>query len=205
MKQSIKHALHDHLQQKSLSEKQIKQLHQLQNQGEKNKTSQPIRWYIPTVIAISIILTVFLLYRPILQLNLQNMALLIAEEVVSKHLKLKPLEVKTNQFQDINQYFTMLDFVPIVSDRLPNLSNQLLGGRYCSLQGITAAQLRLRNANNGEIQTLYETGYDPSIFKKLPNLDNGEEPVILYVKGVKVDIWVEKGVLFALTHQPQNN
>jgi hypothetical protein len=205
MKQSIKHALHDHLQQKSLSEKQIKQLRQLQNQGEKNKTSQPIRWYIPTVIAISIILTVFLLYRPMLQLNQQNMAMLIAEEVVSNHLKLKPLEVKTNQFQDINHYFTMLDFVPIVSDRLPDLPNQLLGGRYCSLQGITAAQLRLRNANNGEIQTLYETGYNPSIFKKLPNLDNGEEPVILYVKGVKVDIWVEKGVLFALTHQPQNN
>lgn len=205
MKQSVKHALHNHLQQKSLSEKQIKQLQQLQNQGEQNKTNQSIGWRIPTVIAISIILTVFLLYRPMMPLNQQNMAMLIAEEVVSNHLKLKPLELKTNQLQDINQYFTMLDFVPIVSDRLPDLPNQLLGGRYCSLQGITAAQLRLRNANNGEIQTLYETGYDRNVFKKLPNLDNGEEPIILYAKGVKVDIWVEKGVLFALTHQPQNN
>jgi len=52
---------------------------------------------------------------------------------------------------------------------------------------------------------LYETIYNPKIFNYLPNLDEGEEPITVYAKGVQVEIWVEKGLLFAQTHQVQND
>ena len=70
-------------------------------------------------IAATLILSVFVLYSVVPKSNKNNMPLLIAEEVAFNHLKLKPLEVKANRLQDINQYFSMLDFVPINSGRVP--------------------------------------------------------------------------------------
>lgn len=201
MKQSIKQALQYHLQQKSLSGKQVKQLQQLQqlqNQAVKNKTGNKITWLMAMSIAATLILSVLMLYSVVPQ-SKNNMPFLIAEEVASNHLKLKPLEIKATRLQDINQYFSMLDFTPISSDRLPEFSKKLLGGRYCSLQGITAAQFRLRDTETGKIQTLYETIYNPKTFNDLPNLDAGTPPITVYAKGVQVEIWVEKGLLFAQT------
>lgn len=205
MRQSIKQALCHYLQQKSLSGKQVKQLQQLQNQTDQNKPGYKTTWLMAMSIAATLILSVLIFYNLVLQPNKNNMPLLIAEEVVSNHLKLKPLEIKANRLKDINQYFSMLDFVPIRPNRLPDFSEKLLGGRYCSLQGVTAAQFRLQDTDNGEIQTLYETIYNPKIFSYLPNLEKGEAPIIVYVKGVQVEIWVEKGLLFAQTHQVQND
>ncbi len=62
-----------------------------------------------------------------------------------------------------------------------------------------AAQFRLEDPENGEIQTLYETIYNPKVFNNLPNLDVGEEPITVYAKGIPVEIWVEKG-LFVRTN-----
>jgi hypothetical protein len=132
--------------------------------------------------------------------NFQTMPQQIAEEVVSNHLKLKPLEVKTGSINAVRGYFTKLDFMPVESS-LQALNNlQLIGGRYCSLQGITAAQLRMKQGEN--LQTLYETEYVPDVFGDIPILEKGEEPQVVYAKGIKVKVWVEKGLLFALTDSP---
>lgn len=129
----------------------------------------------------------------------KDMVQLIASEVVTNHLHLKPLDVSTNSMKGIQQYFTRLTFKPVASATLPGLSNKLLGGRYCSLQGITAAQLRLKNQKNGELDTLYQTEYRKDIFGKLPDINKGEKPVYAWAKGIKVKIWVENDVLFAMT------
>jgi hypothetical protein len=34
-------------------------------------------------------------------------------------------------------------------------------------------------------------------------LEKGEEPLVVYAKGIKVKVWVEKGLLFALTDSPE--
>jgi hypothetical protein len=70
------------------------------------------------------------------------------------------------------------------------------------LQGITAAQLRVRKPGSDIIQTLYQTEYRKDVFDTMPVLEQGHEPVDIYVKGIKVTIWVEKGLLFALTDLP---
>lgn len=75
---------------------------------------------------------------------------------------------------------------------------ELLGGRYCSIQGGIAAQLRPRDAQ-GHIQTLYQTRYDAARLGPVPDLAKGESPVRLMARGVVVRIWRDGGVLFALT------
>ena len=124
----------------------------------------------------------------------------IANEVSKNHLKMKPLEVISNDFQNVHQYFTKLDFSPTSSDVFQNAvpsSVQLLGGRYCSIKGIDAAQLRYKN-EQGSIITLFEAAYH-SQFKDLPNVDDGDKPLEVFDKGVKVKIWVEKGVVMVST------
>ncbi len=123
----------------------------------------------------------------------------IGNEVANNHIKLKPLEVTSTQLNIVRSYFKELDFLPITSKNINFDTQKLLGGRYCSIQGITAAQLRLKNDKTGNIQSFYQTSYDPVIFKGIPNISAGEQPITVHSKGVSVDIWVEKGLLFAVT------
>jgi hypothetical protein len=98
----------------------------------------------------------------------------------------------------IRRYFTDLEFVPAESSLLASADLELLGGRYCSVQSVPAAQLRVTSPGSNSLQTLYQTEYRKDIFGPLPVLENGEAPVTVNVKGITVRIWVEKGLLFAL-------
>jgi hypothetical protein len=126
----------------------------------------------------------------------------IAMEVATNHIKLKPLEIETRNIEAIRDYFNKLDFIPVSSKLVSDAGLELIGGRYCSLQGITATQLRVRKPGSDIIQTLYQTEYRKDVFDTMPVLEQGHEPVDIYVKGIKVTIWVEKGLLFALTDLP---
>ena len=128
----------------------------------------------------------------------------IAMEVATNHIKLKPLEIETHSIDGIRDYFKKLDFIPVSSKLVSDSGLELIGGRYCSLQGITAAQLRVRKPGSHVIQTLYQTEYRKDVFDDMPVLEEGHEPVDIYVKGIKVNIWVEKGLLFALTDLPDD-
>ena len=64
---------------------------------------------------------------------------------------------------------------------------------------MSAAQLRMSQPGRNGVQTLYQTEYRRDVFGRLPMLEKGEAPVTEYVKGITVRIWVEKGLLFALT------
>ena len=46
-------------------------------------------------------------------------------------------------------------------------------------------------------------GYDPALFPGFPDLDQGESPLVIWSMGVRVSLWVEKGVLFELTEEPE--
>ena len=123
----------------------------------------------------------------------------IAYEVSKNHLKLKPLEISSDKLQDLNEYFTMLDFQLVNSSILNNPKWELLGGRYCTIQGNTAAQLRLKNTSTGQIETLYQAPYFANQIGKVPSIDKNQSPINEFSKGMGVKIWIEKGVLFAIT------
>ena len=52
-----------------------------------------------------------------------------------------------------------------------------------------------------QVQSLYQTIYDPKIFYDLPQFKENKKLITVYSKGLAVDIWVEKGLLFALTKE----
>lgn len=120
----------------------------------------------------------------------------IAEEVAMNHIKMKPLEIETQSMARIERYLAELDFSPINSRQFSLGQDQLLGGRYCSIQGITAAQLRYAD-NEGRKITLYETPYYPDRLPPLPHIEKGENPIMIYVSGLEITLWVEKGLLMA--------
>ncbi|HAB05850.1 MAG TPA: hypothetical protein DCE35_10755, partial [Alcanivorax sp.] len=52
---------------------------------------------------------------------------------------------------------------------------------------------------DGSLHTLYQAPYDRDAYRELPRLEEGEPPRVVSMRGVEVAIWVQKGVLFALT------
>ncbi|WP_370979260.1 hypothetical protein [Agaribacterium sp. ZY112] len=121
----------------------------------------------------------------------------IANEVIANHLKLKPLDIKTANFSEASQYFSLLSFKPsestFVKDSSPKL--QLLGGRYCSIKGVEASQFRYKTNTQG-IATLYQVPYTDSSFGTIPNVE--QPPIKLIEKGLKVSMWQENGLMMVL-------
>ncbi|GMR05915.1 MAG: hypothetical protein BMS9Abin25_0492 [Gammaproteobacteria bacterium] len=202
MKKPLKQQLNQYFRQVELSGPQLTELESLIN-TQTEKESQRRGYYGRNLAAVGMffvaVVTLFMMSQFPWDAS-KDMPRLIAEEVVKNHLKLKPLEVKAETINAIRGYFSKLEFMPVESNMVSGKGMQLIGGRYCSLQGITAAQLRMKQGRN--LQTLYQTQYLPEVFGQLPQLEKGEAPLIVYAKGIKVKIWVEKGLLFALTQAP---
>lgn len=202
-KNTLKDSVNEKLQEHALSGSQmltLKALQQRQDTSDNGKTQNRGRCHtvgFGLAASLAIVLSLIWLLQP------QSVTLLpveeIALEVAGNHLSQKPLEIESSTLPPIRDYFNKLDFMPINSEYLADKGLVLLGGRYCSLQGINAAQLRFSPAGENSSQTLYQVGYDPATFESLPKYDLGETPVTTYAKGVKVTIWVEKGLVFALT------
>jgi hypothetical protein len=125
----------------------------------------------------------------------------IALEVAENHLKLKPLDITAQSMQEIRGFFTQLDFSPInsslLSTRFALPEQRMIGGRYCSIKGVTAAQPRYQRSDDG-LSTLYQVAYDPDTHGPLPHLEHGEAPDEIIIKGLHINLWVEKGLLMAL-------
>jgi len=120
----------------------------------------------------------------------------IAVEVADNHLKLKPLEIESQNLAVVLAYFDRLEFQTLESPRITeNAGDQLLGGRYCSIQGIDAAQLRVVSPN-GRLSTWYQAILPAEKLKFIPDIGDGDEPVVIAVKGLRVRIWQEQGVVF---------
>lgn len=201
MKQPLKSAIRQHVESGRLSAEQLAKLRLLRAGRKRPRKLVAPAWWGALAAAAAILLSVMVLLQQSVDTRPADDRLIaaIAEEVAQNHLHLKPLEVRTDKLDSIRRYFTRLDFRPVESAYLKRIGLELLGGRYCSLQGVTAAQLRFRKRGGDAVHTLYEVGYDPDLFSGLPDFDRGETPVTVYASGVKVTIWVEKGLLFALT------
>jgi len=120
----------------------------------------------------------------------------IAEEVAANHLKLKPLEIQGNELGTVFAYFGDLDFQLVQTPRLGRGDEALLGGRYCSIQGISAAQLRFQGAD-GRLSTWYEGTLPVDQLRLLPDPAANQPPAEFFVRGIRVHIWTEHGLVFA--------
>lgn len=202
-KGNLKNTIRDHIENISLSDKQLESLVQLQKNdiGKKSQYfSLQYRWMAVAAVFFIALGNVFY-FSTFSPLALDQR---IGSEVAKNHINLRPLEIQTSSIKEIRNFLTKLDFMPIESALLKGTSKSLIGGRYCSIQGVIAAQLRLKDSKTGQVQSLYQSVYDKNVFSDLPELKENQKPVTVYSKGLAVDIWVEKGLLFALTKEVNN-
>lgn len=207
----LKDKVQDKIQQETLSNDQLNALLQMQESvlgydhsdfiadsiESKKQRSYGLRI---SAIAASVVLLIAVLIQPFWFPD-RNIHQEIALEVIENHLKLKPLDLETNSIIQIKQFFTQLDFVPVRSQILAgyfSLPDQsMLGGRYCSIKGVTAAQLRYLESED-RLSTLYEVTYNPELYGDIPNIDKQEKPLEIVLKGLQVSMWQEKGLLLVL-------
>ncbi|ROS05326.1 hypothetical protein EDC56_0856 [Sinobacterium caligoides] len=197
---SLREQVRQQIEQVKLEPEQLLQLQQMQ-QNTKRPASQWLS--IAAVITVLIIMPALYFNSPN-GLSLQSasgsaqVAMIdnIANEVTKNHLKMKPLELKSESIKQLQEYFSALSFKPLASTQLTALQPTrltLLGARYCSIQGATAAQLRY--SSQPDNWTLYQVPFDQ--FNQL-GLHEGGDSIATYARGLKVTLWQERGLLMVL-------
>lgn len=124
----------------------------------------------------------------------------ITQAVVDNHLTQPPLDFQVNELQLLDREFSALSFTLVDSMQVPALNEQLLGGRYCTILGRQAAQLRLDQG--GRTSSLYQLPFDTDHFGRLGDINVDQRPLLRYARGLEVLLWEEKGVLLALVQAP---
>lgn len=175
----MKTELKEYYDKKSLSSERVEGLLSLQEdlRAKRRKIRLPV---LAGFVAASILLIT------IVQLNSKPLSERIIAEVVYNHNKDMPPEVLSKDYQIINKALDKLDFKVIPSKKLAG-TYQLVGGRYCSIQGKIAAQLKLFDKENNKRVTLYQ-------FIPKDKAINAEG----VIKGTQVEIWQEGELSFAL-------
>ena len=204
----FKSVVKEHIEKVSLSQQQLTELQQLMATGKNdpiieadiNEPKKRLWVGYALVASLGILFGVLLNQQINIMPSNTDFIQVMASEVARNHRQLIPLEVTADTMSLVSSYFKGLSFKPIRTSLLDYKNIQITGGRYCSLNGITAAQIRLRRSGNPNLQTLYQVEYQPEFYASLPNVDKGEKPLVLNIEGLEMTTWVEKDLVFALTN-----
>ena len=196
-KQPIKQLLKNHYSEQQLEPDQLAKLLEMQSQASSPsdessppKTSSWRKWQLPhaALSACVLILAVGLWTS----MPSTNSSRDIVEEIASNHLQPLQLDVGSSSLEEVDRNLSHLSFSLIKSARMETAQWKLLGGRYCTIQGQLAAQLKLLNKESQKIVTLYQSAI-------LPKSDRSfYEKTLRSDAGVEVSIWWEDGVMLAL-------
>jgi len=188
---TIKTGCKEHYQQQQLSKEQLEQLMALQKADTDNNAIKNIirksRPYYALAASVIVAVFSFLFFNN----NHNELADKVAREIAYNHSKRMELEVTSSELGSVKEQLSELDFNLIESDKTKNEKWQLLGGRYCSIQGKLAAQLRVKQ----DMSPAYHTYYQAIIPEGFELKDNSYST---WVDGVHVELWVEDGVLLGL-------
>ena len=192
----MKKTIQNHFEQYRLSENQLQRLRGTQSRLSSARYFSSLRLSrlsVAVVVTLLLMVTgVFAWWQPWNQgVNISA----LATEIAYHHNKQMVMEVESSSLEEVKAYLTKLDFSLIESKRFPATKWELVGGRYCSLKGNIAAQLRIRNKKTGETWTFYQLLFPQSI----AGFDGTFED---FEQGVKVEIWKERGLLLGTA---QNN
>ncbi len=190
---NLKSAIKVHFSEVFLSSDKINTL--LENQEcilsdiEKNtkKNSITKRHFFMITFAAAILIGV-ILYPPFFYQN--DLTHQIATEVAYNHHKLKDPEIFSNSYSAVQGKLHRLDFT-IIPSKLLSPALILIGGRYCSIKGVLAAQLRYRHSDTGKTFTVYQAPSTKDYKTTFKNLQETQ------IDGITVKIWQEKGLLVA--------
>jgi len=143
-------------------------------------------WLRVAAAAACLVLVAALLQRVTIRLD-DSEALL--DEIASYHLQPMEFDVVSGDLETVARTLNRLGFALRRPGFLPS-NLQLLGGRYCSLRGDLAVQLKYRDPARDRIDTLFVT---PATLT-LDDISEGSARRL----GVGIELREEDGLLFAL-------
>jgi anti-sigma factor RsiW len=121
----------------------------------------------------------------------RDLAARVFAEIAMNHKKGLAAEVATDDFAAVGRALDRLDFA-ISKPGGPAAGLALLGGRYCSIQGRLAAQLKL--AAPGGVRTLY-------VAELTPQLEAIVGETVIH-DSVEITVWREGGIFHGLARDP---
>jgi len=186
-------SLKEYYQHKSLSADSVEHL-LAQINAEKPVNSLVIPWLRRPVVGLAwvasllvvVMVVQFFYYQ---QSHQSNLTALVLEEIAMNHNKKLDAEYVETRPEILRVAMQRLDFplnLPVDVQR----DFQLVGGRYCSIQGGLAAQLKVRNRVSGAVSTLYVT----ELTEKLARI---REQHVLQ-GSVNIHLWQQQGRFFGL-------
>lgn len=153
-------------------DKNIKQYYKSQSLSEdrlerilgesSNKTSLK-KLYIPLSIAASLLIAV--LASSVFYFDGYLLTKRVIKEIEMNHNKHLSVEMFSTEYAELSGMLKKLDFELVRPDSPFTKDYELIGGRYCSIQGELAAQLKLKHKGNGSISTLYAASLNPELQK----------------------------------------
>lgn len=200
MNKPLKKYISDRFSEVNLSEEQLDQLQQMvaasSQVNKKPQRSKQVTW-LAYAAGIFVALCLGVLSHSLIQSNQRhNLLLSIATEVAHNHIKSKPLDISSDNWDAVDAFFNQLDFDPINPAHSAIAQNQvLLGGRYCSIQGVTALQLRFKN--NADSSTLYQGTLPTTQLELIPDIDAQQPKAQFNIKGLNISIWQSNNLVFA--------
>ncbi len=122
-------------------------------------------------------------------LNNAVLARAIGREIAMNHKKQLNLEFAAADYASLQPQMSKLDFALAPPEDPAVAQLQVIGARYCSIQGQLAAQIRAHD-RAGLVYTLYQT----KLNDKLRSATSSE----LKAEGVRIRLWKEKGLFYGL-------
>jgi len=192
----IDRSVKTYYEQNQLSEEQLQKLAAMQDKAttaqQKVSTAQqhvpPKQWLRRSALAVASIMVAVLLFIVSGQ-NDVGIAERVAQEVAMNHNKALAVEYQTDSYDVLSQRMNKLDFKLRAPTAAFNEGLALIGGRYCSIQGELAAQIKMVD-ETGRVYTLYQTRSNEML--QVINADR------IQSAQVNIRLWHEQGLLFAL-------
>jgi len=194
---TIRNATREHYKEQTLSKEQLDRLNTLQKKQAPNTFVTFLTKHSRNYFAMAASILVVVLASWILDENRNELAEKVAAEIAYNHSKRMDLEISASELDPVRVHLSELDFNLIESDKASQSQWNLLGGRYCSIQGKLAAQLRVKKNNSDNYHTFYQ-----AIIPDELNLD--KKTYSTWVEGTYVELWVEDGVLLGLAGEEGN-
>jgi anti-sigma factor RsiW len=124
-----------------------------------------------------------------LYLSARSMTERVLTEIAMNHRQRLAMEVVTSDYAAVQNALNRLDF-PLRPPASIGAGYELLGGRYCSIQGELAAQLKVRDQATGELRTLFATPLTSGLA--------GIAPLQTRHDRTEIRLWREQGIFYAL-------
>ena len=114
----------------------------------------------------------------------------VLREIAMNHRKGLAVEVAADRYDLIQEKLDRLGFPVRPGDAGLLSGYELVGGRYCSINGGLAAQLKVRDRDTADLLTLYVT----DLTETLDSIGAGER----VFEGMRIRLWTEDSRFFAL-------